>query len=76
MDIERLRVIISNALAVPISKISEETRFIEDLGMDSLDFYQLEAALSKEFYLENKNVLPSIRSVGDLIHNLRNVSKL
>lgn len=53
-------------------KLTMESRFIEDLGADSLDFVELindiEDELGIEIILEN---LQGVRTVGDLVNYLQ-----
>lgn len=48
----RTKRIISDLLALPISEISLEKRFIEDFHIDSLDSVELATALADEFGIE------------------------
>jgi acyl carrier protein len=45
----RLRAMIADSLAIPESQVSLESRLIDDLGADSLDFVDLVFAIEKEF---------------------------
>ena len=49
---ERVKEIVVDQLAVSPDQVSEEAKFIEDLGADSLDTVELVMALEKEFDLE------------------------
>jgi len=46
---ERLRPMIADSLAIDASEISPQSRLIDDLGADSLDFVDLIFAIEKEF---------------------------
>jgi acyl carrier protein len=46
---ERLRPMIADSLAIDASEISLQSRLIDDLGADSLDFVDLIFAIEKEF---------------------------
>ena len=41
MEFEKIRTIIAEVLNVDINEITMETTFLEDLGADSLDVYQI-----------------------------------
>jgi acyl carrier protein len=46
---ERLRPMIADSLAIDASEIALQSRLIDDLGADSLDFVDLIFAIEKEF---------------------------
>lgn len=49
MTIDKVKKLISNQLNVPESKITEDSKLIEDLGADSLDTVELLMAFEEEF---------------------------
>ncbi|KPK95608.1 acyl carrier protein [bacterium SM23_31] len=49
---ERIKEIIVEQLGVDASEVTENAKFIEDLGADSLDTVELIMALEEEFNLE------------------------
>jgi len=49
---ERVKEIIVEQLGVDESEVTEDAKFIEDLGADSLDTVELVMALEEEFNLE------------------------
>jgi acyl carrier protein len=49
---EKVKAIIIDQLGVDEAEVTEEARFIEDLGADSLDIVELVMALEEEFGLE------------------------
>ncbi len=49
---EKVKAIIVEQLDVDEDEVTEEARFIEDLGADSLDIVELVMALEEEFGLE------------------------
>lgn len=52
MELERLKHIIAQVLSVDMKEISLETKFVTDLGADSLDLYQILLESEKEFDIE------------------------
>ncbi len=65
---DRIRTIIATELGVKPEQITNEAKFIEDLGADSLDTVELVMALEEEF----GNEIPDedaekLTSVGDVI---------
>ena len=49
MVLEKVKEIISSQLNLPVEKISEDSRLVEDLGADSLDMVELLMAFEDEF---------------------------
>jgi len=49
MTIDKVKKLISSQLNIAESKITEESRLIEDLGADSLDSIELLVAFEEEF---------------------------
>jgi acyl carrier protein len=73
----RVKEIIAEQLGVKIEEVTEETRFIDDLGADSLDLVELVMAFEEEFKIEIPDEEATrIKSVTDAIMyiNRRKVS--
>ena len=49
---EKIREMIAENLNIDINTITEEASFKEDLGVDSLDLFELVMALEEEFVVE------------------------
>ena len=49
---EKIREMIAEKLNIDINTITEEASFKEDLGVDSLDLFELVMALEEEFGVE------------------------
>ena len=66
MELEKLISIIAEFTSVDESEIDVESRFIDDLGVDSLDLVQIIMALEEEFDIEiNNEEAEKIVTVGD-----------
>ena len=52
MELEKLKKIIAEVLNVDENEITEETRFTDDLGADSLDVFQIIMGIEEEFDIE------------------------
>lgn len=64
--------IVSEVLGKPVEEISEDSKFVEDLGADSLDNVELVMKIEEEFDLEipdEKSM--EITSVGQAIAHIR-----
>lgn len=70
MSVEnRVKSIIADQLGVSEDQIKPESKFIEDLGADSLDIVELIMAMEEEFQTEIPDEeAEKIRSVGDAIN--------
>ena len=73
MEFEKLKKIIVEVLNVDESEISLETTFIDDLGADSLDVFQIIMGLEEEFDIEIPNEeAEKIVTVGDAVEQIKN----
>ena len=52
MELDKLREVIGGILSVDPMEITEETTFLEDLGADSLDVYQIIMGIEDAFGIE------------------------
>jgi acyl carrier protein len=52
MELEKLKKIIAEVLNVDTDEITPEMTFIDDLGADSLDVYQIIMGIEEEFDIE------------------------
>ena len=73
MDVfEKVKSVIVEKLDAEPEKISPDTRFIEDLGADSLDIVELIMGLEDEFGLEiTDEEAEQIRTVGDAVEFIK-----
>ena len=73
MELEKLKEIIADVLNVEVNDITEDTTFVDDLGADSLDLFELVMALEEEYGLEiPAEELSDVETVGDIIEYLKN----
>ena len=64
---EKIREMIAENLNIDINTITEEASFKEDLGVDSLDLFELVMALEEEFGVEIPTEdLETMTTVGDV----------
>ena len=76
MTIEKVKKLISNQLNIAESKITEESRLIEDLGADSLDTVELLMVFENEFKIKiPEDVQEKIATVGDAIQFITDATK-
>jgi acyl carrier protein len=73
MDFEKLREIVVEQLDVEENEVTLEAKFIDDLGADSLDLFELVMAIEEESGVEIKNEdLPSVITVQDALNYVKN----
>ena len=74
MEFEKLQKIISEVLNVEPEEITMETTFVDDLGADSLDIFQIIMGIEEEFDVEIDNdAAERIVTVGDAAEAIKNV---
>jgi len=70
---ERVRSIIADQLGVSEDEVKPDSKFIEDLGADSLDIVELIMAMEEEFETEIPDEeAEKIRVVNDVIMFIKN----
>ncbi len=75
MEFEKLQKIIAEVLNVETGEITMETTFIDDLGADSLDVFQIIMGIEEEFDIEIPNeAAESIVSVADAVEQIKTAS--
>ena len=73
MEFEKLQQIISEVLNVDAQEITMDTTFVDDLGADSLDIFQIIMGIEEEFDIEISNEdAEKIVSVGDAVEEIKN----
>ncbi|MBO5177238.1 MAG: acyl carrier protein [Lachnospiraceae bacterium] len=72
MEFEKIQKIISEVLGVDEDTITMETTFVDDLGADSLDVFQIIMALEEEFDIEIANEeAEKIVTVSDAVEQIK-----
>lgn len=75
MEFEKLKKIISEVLNVEADEITMETTFVDDLGADSLDIFQIIMGIEEEFDIEIANEdAENIVSVSDAVDQIKNAA--
>lgn len=75
MEFEKLKKIIAEVLNVDAEEITLDTTFVDDLGADSLDVFQIIMGLEEEFDIEIANEeAEKIVTVGDAVEQIKNAS--
>ena len=72
MEFEKIKKVISEVLNVDEDEITMETTFVDDLGADSLDNFQIIMGLEEEFDIEIPNEeAEKIATVGDAVEQIK-----
>ena len=73
MEFEKLRDIIVEVLNVDESEVKMDSTFVDDLGADSLDVFQIIMGIEEEFDIEIPNEeAEKIVTVGDAVEQIKN----
>ena len=75
MEFEKLQSIIAEVLNVEPEDITMATTFVDDLGADSLDVFQIIMGIEEEFDIEiPQDAVESIVTVGDAVEQIKNLA--
>ena len=73
MEFEKLKGIIADVLNVDEDEITMDTTFVDDLGADSLDVFQIIMGIEEAFDIEiPTEEAEKIVSVGDAVEQIKN----
>jgi acyl carrier protein len=73
MEFEKLQKIIAEVLNVGEEEIKMDTKFVDDLGADSLDIFQIVMGIEEEFDIDiPTEEAEKIVSVGDAVEQIKN----
>ena len=70
---EKLKQIIADVLSVDPEEVKMETTFMDDLGADSLDVYQIIMGIEEEFDIEvSEELAENIKTVEEAVELIKN----
>ena len=73
MEFEKLQGIIAEVMNVDEDEITMDTTFVDDLGADSLDIFQIIMGIEEEFDIESPTeAAEQIVTVGDAVEQIKN----
>lgn len=76
MEFENLKLILADVLHTDADRIKEETTFVDDLGADSLDLFQIIMNIEELYDIEiDTKTAERIRTVGDAVEAIRKLTK-
>ena len=74
MELEKIKAIIAEVLNIDADSITEDTTFVDDLGADSLDIFQIITGIEEEYDIELDNEsVEQIQTVGDAVEAIRTI---
>lgn len=74
MEREKIKAIIAEVLNIDADSITEDTTFVDDLGADSLDIFQIIMGIEEEYDIELDNEsVEQIQTVGDAVEAIRTI---
>ena len=74
MELEKMKAIIAEVLNIDADSITEDTTFVDDLGADSLDIFQIIMGIEEEYDIELDNEsVEQIQTVGDAVEAIRTI---
>ena len=74
MELEKIKAIIAEVLNIDADSITEDTPFVDDLGADSLDIFQIIMGIEEEYDIELDNEsVEQIQTVGDAVEAIRTI---
>lgn len=72
MEFEKLKAIIVEVLNVDENEVTMDSTFVDDLGADSLDVFQIIMGIEEEFDIEIPNEeAEKIATVGDAVEAIK-----
>ena len=73
MEFEKLQSIIAEVLNIDADEVTMDKTFVDDLGADSLDVFQIIMGIEEEFDIEIPNeAAESISTVADAVEQIKN----
>ena len=73
MELEKLKEVIAAVLSVDPNEITLETTFMDDLGADSLDVFQIVMGIEEAFEIEiPADKVEHITTVGEAVALIKN----
>ncbi|MDD7770557.1 acyl carrier protein [Suipraeoptans intestinalis] len=72
MELEKVKGIIADVFNIDEDTITEDTTFVDDLGADSLDIFQIIMGIEETFDIEiNNEDAEKIVTVGDAVEQIK-----
>ena len=73
MEFEKLQSIIAEVLNIDADEVTMDKTFVDDLGADSLDVFQIIMGIEEEFDIQIPNdAAENISTVADAVEQIKN----
>ena len=73
MEFEKLQSIIAEVLNIDADEVTMDKTFVDDLGADSLDVFQIIMGIEEQFDIEIPNdAAENISTVADAVEQIKN----
>ncbi len=70
----RVKEVVAKTLKVDMGRITDDARFVEDLGAESIQSIELIASFEEEFDIEmDEEAALAVKTVGDAVEFIQNV---
>lgn len=75
MELEKLKQIIADVMSVDAESITEDTSFVDDLGADSLDVFQIIMGIEEAYDIEiDSDTVDGIQTVKGAVEAIRRIT--
>lgn len=72
MVLEKVKKVIADQLSMEVEEVKIESTFTEDLGVDSLEIFEIVMSLEEEFNIEIPNEdIENIKTIGDIVNYMK-----
>lgn len=72
MILEKVKKVIANQLSMEVEEINVESTFSDDLGVDSLEIFEIVMSLEEEFEIEIPNEdIENIKTIQDIVNYVK-----
>lgn len=69
MVVEKIKKIVADQLSMEVEEVKLESTFSDDLGVDSLEIFEIVMSLEEEFDIEIPNEdIENIKTIGDIVN--------
>ena len=75
MELEKLKRIIAEVMNIEVESITEDTSFVDDLGADSLDIFQIIMGMEEEYDIEiDSDTVDGIQTMRGAVEAIRRIT--
>lgn len=72
MVVEKVKKVIADQLSMEVEEVNLESTFTDDLGVDSLEIFEIVMSLEEEFEIEIPNEdIENIKTIQDIVNYVK-----